>query len=54
MTCPEIPYWFILLAVFGAVCVVTFPVFWLVIFVWSFFNRDKVTHVGQIKRRLFR
>ena len=54
MTCPDIPLWFILLAVFGAVCAVSFPIYWLLRFAGLFATRDEVTHVGQINRRLFR
>ncbi len=54
MICDLIPLWFIALAAFGAVCLVTLPLYALYVFaVEHFADADEVTHINQ-KRRLFK
>lgn len=53
--CPELPLWFIALATFGAVCLVTLIIVAiLAYFAWLFADKDEVKYVQQIKRPLFR
>lgn len=53
--CAEIPFWFVLLASYGAVSIVVFPGVWALHHLAEMFiaKDEPVTHIGQIKRPLF-
>lgn len=53
--CPEIPFWFVLLATVGAVSIASLVLYAVAYATCRFMARDRyITHAGQIKRRLFR
>ena len=49
----QIPFWFVLLAVFGAVSLATLVILAVAMFYGWLFKNEPVRHVGQIKRRIF-
>ena len=54
MTCPELPLWFIGLAVFGAVSLVSLVLWFVLEAAIENNKRQQITHAGQIKRGIFK
>lgn len=53
--CPEVPWWLLLAAAWGFVSFAAYVLYLTAWGAWLWFTRKtRATHVGQIKRSLFR